>query len=401
MSSPLVILGMSGGVDSSVAAHVLLEQGYRVEGLFMTNWEEDEEGYCTAAQDYQDARKVAEKLGIPLHQANFAAQYRDRVFRYFLDEYRAGRTPNPDVLCNREIKFGVCFDYAMRLGADFIATGHYARVEHSNYSAAISRTASPSPGCGRRGSEGPDEGGAAAPPRIRLLKGLDNNKDQSYFLAAVSQAALAKTLFPIGDLPKSEVRRIAKSLALPVHDKKDSTGICFIGERPFEEFLAKYIPAQPGVIETVDGEVIGKHRGLMFYTLGQRQGLGIGGTRNHGEEPWYAVGKDLARNVLLVGQGQNHRALFSDALTATNMHWIGTPPSTSMRCTAKVRYRQSDQPCTVSWLPGGSIEVMFDEPQRAVTPGQFVVLYDGDECLGSAIIDTVKQSIVTPLAHVI
>jgi tRNA-specific 2-thiouridylase len=359
MSSPLVILGMSGGVDSSVAAHVLIEQGFRVEGLFMTNWEEDEEGYCTAAEDYQDARKVAEKLGIPLHQVNFAKQYRDRVFQYFLDEYRAGRTPNPDVLCNREIKFGVCFDYAMRLGADFIATGHYARVEHA--------------------------------PRVRLLKGLDNNKDQSYFLAAVSQAALAKTLFPIGDLPKSEVRRIAKSLALPVHDKKDSTGICFIGERPFEEFLSKYIPAQPGVIETVEGEVIGKHRGLMFYTLGQRQGLGIGGTRNHGEEPWYVVGKQLDRNVLLVGQGSNHRALFSDSLTATGVHWIGTPPGTPLRCTAKVRYRQSDQQCTVSLPTEGQVDVVFDQPQRAVTPGQFVVFYLGDECLGSATIDTVTQ----------
>jgi len=361
MASPLVILGMSGGVDSSVAAHLLLEQGYRVEGLFMVNWEEDEDGYCTAAADYQDARKVAENLGITLHKVNFAKQYRERVFQYFLDEYRGGRTPNPDVLCNREIKFGAYFDYAMRLGADFIATGHYARVEHS--------------------------------PRVRLLKGVDSSKDQSYFLAAVSQTALEKTLFPIGALPKSEVRRIAKSLALPVHDKKDSTGICFIGERPFEEFLSKYLPAQPGIIETFDGEIIGKHRGLMFYTLGQRQGLGIGGTRNHAEAPWYVVDKDLSRNVLIVGQGANHPALFSDSLCASSLHWIadGSRGST-FRCTAKVRYRQADQPCRVELSPDGNAEVTFDQAQRAVTPGQFVVFYSGDECLGSGSIDATRKS---------
>lgn len=358
MSSPLVILGMSGGVDSSVAAHLLLEQGYRVEGLFMVNWDEDEDGYCTAAADFQDARKVAEKLGIPLHKVNFAKEYRERVFQYFLDEYRAGRTPNPDVLCNREIKFGVCFDYAMRLGADFIATGHYARVEHA--------------------------------PRVRLLKGLDANKDQSYFLAAVSQSALARTLFPIGHLPKSEVRRIAKSLALPVHDKKDSTGICFIGERPFEQFLSQYLPAQPGVIETVEGERIGAHRGLMYYTLGQRQGLGIGGTRNHAEAPWYVVDKDLKRNVLIVGQGANHPALFSGGLTASGLHWIaGAPPAASFRCMAKVRYRQADQPCQVTVCADERTRVDFDQPQRAVTPGQFAVFYSGAECLGSGVIDQV------------
>ena len=360
MSSPLVILGMSGGVDSSVAAHVLLQQGYRVEGLFMTNWEEDEDGYCTAAADYQDARKVAEKLDIPLHKVNFAAQYRERVFKHFLDEYRAGRTPNPDVLCNREIKFGVCFDHAMRLGADHIATGHYARVEHA--------------------------------PRARLLKGLDANKDQSYFLAAVSPSALTRTLFPIGGLPKSEVRRIAKALALPVHDKKDSTGICFIGERPFEEFLSKYLPAQPGAIETPEGEVIGTHRGLMYYTLGQRQGLGIGGTRNHSEAPWYVVDKDLMRNVLIVGQGAEHPALFGDSLTATGLQWIaGTPPAKSFRCSAKVRYRQADQPCQVILNSDDVVHVTFDHPQRAVTPGQFVVFYEGDECLGSGAIERVQE----------
>jgi len=361
MSSPLVILGMSGGVDSSVAAHLLLEQGYRVEGLFMTNWEEDEDGYCTAAADYQDARKVAEQLGIPLHKANFAAQYRERVFQHFLDEYRAGRTPNPDVLCNREIKFGVYFEYALRLGADFIATGHYARVEHQ--------------------------------PSVRLLKGLDAGKDQSYFLSAVSQAALARTLFPLGELPKSEVRRIAMALALPVHDKKDSTGICFIGERPFEEFLAKYLPAQPGEIKTTAGEVLGNHRGLMYYTLGQRQGLGIGGTRNHGEDPWYVVSKDLVRNSLIVGQGQNHAALFSDSLLASTVHWIaGAPPAEEFRCKAKVRYRQADQSCQVASTETGVAKVTFDEPQRAVTPGQFVVFYAGDQCLGSGVIDATEAS---------
>jgi tRNA-specific 2-thiouridylase len=367
MSAPLVILGMSGGVDSSVAAHLLLQQGYRVEGLFMTNWEEDEDGYCTAATDYQDARKVAERFGIPLHKVNFAPEYRERVFQHFLDEYRAGRTPNPDVLCNREIKFGVCFDYAMRLGADFIATGHYARVERE--------------------------------PHARLLKGLDASKDQSYFLSAVSQSALSRTLFPIGELPKSEVRRIAKSLALPVHDKKDSTGICFIGERPFEEFLSKYLPAQPGQIQTPDGEVVGQHRGLMYYTLGQRQGLGIGGTRNHGEDPWYVVQKNLERNVLIVGQGQNHPALFSDSLEASTLHWIAAePPSHRLRCSAKVRYRQGDQMCSVEFENAQRACITFDLPQRAVTPGQFVVFYAGDECLGSGVIESTQVSANRPLA---
>ncbi len=361
MPSPLVILGMSGGVDSSVAAHLLIEQGYRVEGLFMTNWEDDEDSYCTAAEDFQDARKVADRLGIPLHKVNFAAHYRERVFKQFLDEYRAGRTPNPDVLCNREIKFGVCFDYAKRLGADLIATGHYARVEHQ--------------------------------PHTRLLKGLDVGKDQSYFLSAVSQSVLAHTLFPIGDLPKTEVRSIAKALALPVHDKKDSTGICFIGERPFEEFLAKYLPAQPGVIETGDGERLGEHRGLMYYTLGQRQGLRIGGTRNHAEQPWYVVHKDLNRNVLVVGQGQNHPALFTDRLTASDVSWIAdSPPAASFACTAKVRYRQADQACTVGVGKDGAVDVRFAQSQRAVTPGQFIVFYVGEECLGSGVIESATRA---------
>jgi tRNA-specific 2-thiouridylase len=355
MPAPLVILGMSGGVDSSVAAHLLLEQGYRVEGLFMTNWEEDEDGYCTAAADYQDARKVAERLKIPLHKVNFAKQYRERVFKHFLDEYRAGRTPNPDVLCNREIKFGVCFEHALRLGADLIATGHYAAVVHE--------------------------------PQTRLLKAADSSKDQSYFLAAVSRAALARTLFPLGALAKSDVRLQAKALGLPVHDKADSTGICFIGERPFEEFLSRYLPGQPGEIRSTEGEVLGRHRGLMYYTLGQRQGLGIGGTRNHGELPWYVVAKDLGTNTLQVGQGQNHPALFTDRLFASSLHWIGDAPTgLTLRCSAKVRYRQTDQNCAVTVTETG-VQVEFDQPQRAVTPGQFVVFYTGDECLGSAVID--------------
>jgi tRNA-uridine 2-sulfurtransferase len=355
---PLVIVGMSGGVDSSVAAHLLIVQGYRVEGLYMTNWDQDEDGYCTAAADYQDARKVCEQLGIPLHQVNFATEYRERVFQNFLDEYRSGRTPNPDVLCNREIKFGICFDYAMRLGADFVATGHYARVQHSS--------------------------------QVCLLKGLDPQKDQSYFLSAVSAKQFAKTLFPIGELPKSEVRRLAKSLALPVHDKKDSTGICFIGERPFEEFLAKYLAAQQGDIETMTGERVGQHRGLMFYTLGQRQGLRIGGTRGHAEEPWYVVGKDLKRNVLLVAQGRDHPSLFSRGLQASTLHWIaGLPPNKQFRCMAKTRYRQPDQSCDVQLSVNGTATVRFEQPQRAVTPGQFAVFYHDDQCLGSGVIDSV------------
>lgn len=365
MSSPLVILGMSGGVDSSVAAHLLLEQGYRVEGLFMTNWQEDEDGYCTAAADFQDARKVCEQLNIPLHHANFAAQYREHVFQNFLDEYRAGRTPNPDVLCNREIKFGVCFDYAMRLGARWFATGHYARVEHAS--------------------------------RPRLLKAKDAQKDQSYFLSAISAHALERTLFPLGALLKTEVRNIAKSLTLPVHGKKDSTGICFIGERPFAEFLERYLPAQPGKIETTDGEVIGQHRGLMFYTLGQRQGLRIGGTRNHGEYPWYVIAKDLARNTLIVGQRQDHPALFSASLEASNVHWIDAQTREGQfDCTAKMRYRQSDQKVRVTVTGAESVKVEFAQPQRAVTPGQFAVFYAEDECLGSAVIQTTHQ--VQPLS---
>ncbi|MGD9842645.1 MAG: tRNA 2-thiouridine(34) synthase MnmA [Steroidobacteraceae bacterium] len=364
--APLVIVGMSGGVDSSVAAHLLLQQGYRVEGLFMSNWEEDEDGYCTSAQDYQDARQVCTQLGIALHKVSFAKEYRDRVFEHFLTEYRAGRTPNPDVLCNREIKFGVCFEYAQRLGADWMATGHYARVVHASVSSA------------------------------RLLKGLDASKDQSYFLHAMPSAVLAKTLFPVGELHKDEVRRIAKQLALPTHDKKDSTGICFIGERPFAEFLSKYLPAQPGEIRSIDGDLLGKHTGLMYYTLGQRQGLGIGGKANHAEEPWFVVRKNLKHNQLIVVQGHDHPAMQQIALDAVELSWIaGTLPAANFTCTAKARYRQADQQCTVTIGNNNTAHVEFDSPQRAITPGQYVVFYDGETCLGGGVIDATVSAYAT------
>ncbi len=352
-----VILGLSGGVDSAVAAVLLKDEGHDVHALHMTNWEDDD-GYCTAAKDLQDARRVCEQLDIPLHHANFARQYRDQVFAYFLDEYRKGRTPNPDVLCNREIKFGVFRDYAKRLGGDLLATGHYAR-------------------------SGIVDGYGA------LFKGKDPGKDQSYFLHAVSAEALAETVFPLGDLVKGEVRQIARDRGLPIHDKKDSTGICFIGERPFREFLATYIPANPGPMRTPEGDIMGEHQGLMFYTLGQRQGLMIGGHRDHGEEPWYVVGKDIPGNALIVAQGE-HEMLFSAGLTATDASWIGPAPDglvEGLRCKAKVRYRQADQDCVVTAGDGGTLDVRFDTRQKAVAPGQFVVFYTGDRCLGGAVID--------------
>lgn len=356
--NPLVIATLSGGVDSSVAAACLLEQGYRVEGLFMSNWEEDEDGYCTSAADYQDALRVSRHLGIPLHKVSFAAEYRERVFAHFLAEYSRGRTPNPDVLCNREIKFGVCFEHARRLGADLVATGHYARVDRQQ--------------------------------GVRLLKGVDPGKDQSYFLHAVSAAALGQTLFPVGHLRKDEVRRKAQTLGLPVHDKKDSTGICFIGERPFAEFLAGYLPGQPGRIESTEGQDLGDHRGLMFYTLGQRQGLRIGGQRDGTADPWYVVAKDLVRNVLVVTQGRDHPALLSRALLAVELAWVaGTPPGTRFRSTAKTRYRQPDQDCEVIVREDGACLVSFDSSQRAVTPGQYLVLYQGEVCLGGGVIEEV------------
>lgn len=353
-----VIVGMSGGVDSSVAALLLMQQGYAVEGLFMKNWDEDDgTEYCTARQDLADAESVCKRLGIKLHTANFAAEYWDNVFEYFLAEYKAGRTPNPDILCNREIKFKVFLEYAQMLGADAIATGHYAR---------------------RR-----DENG-----HTYLLKGLDNNKDQSYFLHAVGEAEFARSLFPLGELEKPEVRRIAEENGFITSTKKDSTGICFIGERRFKDFLEQYLPAQPGEMQTPEGEVMGQHSGLMYHTIGQRQGLGIGGVKGAGDQPWYVVGKDLDRNVLLVAQGKHHPLLYSTGLTATQTHWInGTVPAQEFRAAAKTRYRQEDQDCLITVEDGGRIKIAFDQPQRAVTPGQSVVIYRGDYCLGGAVID--------------
>lgn len=361
-SAKKVIVGMSGGVDSSVAAYLLLQQGYAVEGLFMKNWEEDDGSeYCTALADLADAQAVCDKLGIKLHTANFAAEYWDNVFDHFLNEYRAGRTPNPDVLCNREIKFKAFLEYALELEADFIATGHYVRKSMS--------------------------GG-----KTQLLKGLDGNKDQSYFLCEVGEESLSHSLFPVGELDKAEVRAIASDLGLITHDKKDSTGICFIGERKFKDFLERYIPAQPGEIVTLDGREIGHHMGLMYYTYGQRQGLGIGGQQDFTEEPWYVVGKDLANNRLVVAQGSDHPALFSNQLKAAKPHWISEPaPSLPLRCHAKIRYRQDDQPCELKPLDNGELMVTFEQQQRSVTPGQYIVFYAGEACLGGAIIEQYFQ----------
>ena len=359
---PRVIVGMSGGVDSSVSALLLLEQGYRVEGLFMKNWDEDDgTEYCTAKEDMADAQAVCDRLGIPLHGANFASEYWDNVFEHFLQEYRAGRTPNPDVLCNREIKFKAFLDYALQLGADLIATGHYVR---------------------RADIDG----------RPHLLKGLDSNKDQSYFLCGINEQQIGRTLFPVGELEKPAVRALAAKHRLAIHDKKDSTGICFIGERRFKDFLQTYIPAQPGNIETPEGEVLGQHSGLMYHTLGQRQGLGIGGVRHQPEAPWYVARKDLERNVLIVVQGNEHPLLYSSALHCPSVYWINDAPAElPLRCKAKVRYRQTDQACELQAGENGSYRVCFDHPQRAVTPGQFVVFYQGDICLGGGVIEEVEQ----------
>ncbi|WP_339858027.1 tRNA 2-thiouridine(34) synthase MnmA [Pseudohongiella acticola] len=362
-SDTRVIVGMSGGVDSSVAALLLLQQGYQVEGLFMKNWEEDDDTeYCTAKADLADAQAVCDRLGLKLHTANFAAEYWDGVFEHFLAEYRAGRTPNPDILCNREIKFKAFLEYAMVLGADYIATGHYVRRDLLN-------------------------------GQTRLLKGLDANKDQSYFLSAVSEDCIARSLFPVGELEKPAVRALAAEHGFVTSDKKDSTGICFIGERKFKDFLQQYLPAQPGDIETVDGEVIGRHHGLMYHTYGQRQGLGIGGLQAHDDAPWYVVGKDLPRNCLIVAQGSTNPALFSSALKASQVAWINRQaPDLPLRCTAKIRYRQADQHCLVERENADDpdnrhVRVSFDEPQRAVTPGQAIVFYQGDICLGGGVIE--------------
>ncbi len=348
---------MSGGVDSAVAALLLRRAGHDVHGLYMSNWDGDD-AYCTDAQDFQDARAVAAELGIPLHRVSFAAEYRARVFDYFLREYRAGRTPNPDVLCNREIKFGICLGYADRLGARHFATGHYARIAQT---------------------------GAGA----QLLKARDADKDQSYFLHAVERQHFARVQFPLGDLTKGEVRALARDAGLPVYDKPDSTGICFIGERPFREFLARYIPTTPGEIVTDDGEVLGRHRGLAFYTLGQRGGLEIGGRSGHDEQPWYVAAKNPARNELVAVQGHDHPLLVSRALATGPCNWLVPPAAPEFHSRIKVRYRQADQDCQATVTADGSIAVRFEQPQRAVTPGQFAVLYDGDRCLGGGVIETI------------
>ncbi|WP_404292367.1 tRNA 2-thiouridine(34) synthase MnmA [Cytobacillus kochii] len=351
-----VVVGMSGGVDSSVAALLLKEQGYDVIGIFMKNWDDtDENGVCTATEDYEDVIRVCNQIGIPYYAVNFEKQYWDKVFTYFLEEYKAGRTPNPDVMCNKEIKFKAFLEHAMQLGADYLATGHYARVEE-------------------RGGE------------VKMLRGLDENKDQTYFLNQLSQDQLKKVMFPIGNIKKSEVREIAAKANLATATKKDSTGICFIGERNFKEFLGNYLPAQPGNMETFDGKIVGKHDGLMYYTIGQRHGLGIGGAG----EPWFAIGKDLKRNVLYVGQGFHHEKLYSDSLVAVNVSWVSEKemPQT-FECTAKFRYRQTDNSVTVERLADNKVRVKFHELSRAITPGQSVVFYNGDECLGGATIDEV------------
>ena len=354
-----VIVGLSGGVDSAVAALLLKQQGYQVSGLFMKNWEEDDrDGHCSAEEDLREVRKVCDILDIPLHAVNFSAEYWERVFSYFLAELSVGRTPNPDVLCNREIKFKAFLDHALSLGADHIATGHYARIgqRHNVFS---------------------------------LLKASDRNKDQSYFLHTLGQKELGRTLFPLGELTKPEVRAIAEQAGLPNYARKDSTGICFIGDRNCREFLGHYLPAQPGEMRTLDGATKGRHDGLMYYTMGQRQGLGIGGPG----EAWYVVGKDLARNILYVEQGEHHPALYSPGLLADQISWVaGNAPDMPLRCSAKTRYRQPDQGCEVRSMADGTLEVIFGEVQRAVTPGQSVVLYDNDLCLGGGVITATLAS---------
>jgi len=357
MSQGKVIVGLSGGVDSSVAALRLLESGWEVEGLFMKNWEEDDDqAYCSATEDLTDASAVADLLGIKLHTINFATEYWDRVFAYFLDEYRAGRTPNPDILCNREIKFKAFLEHALDLGADKIATGHYAGVRCT------------ADGCS-------------------MLRAADDKKDQTYFLYMLNQNALRHSLFPLHEVNKSDVRKLATKAGFPNHKKKDSTGICFIGERRFRDFLSRFLPANPGEILDTEGVVIGRHQGLMYYTLGQRQGLGIGGVAYAPDEPWYVVAKDLDYNTLVVAQGHDNPLLYRDELTAQQTHWIsGHAPSEPLRCMARCRHRQPLQACTASYDTEG-LRVKFDQPQRALTPGQSVVLYDNDVCLGGGIID--------------
>ncbi|MEP6609597.1 MAG: tRNA 2-thiouridine(34) synthase MnmA [Burkholderiaceae bacterium] len=368
MNRKRVVVGMSGGVDSSVAAHLLKQQGYDVVGLFMKNWEDDDDDeYCSTRQDLIDAAAAADVIGIELEAVNFSAEYKDRVFAEFLREYSAGRTPNPDVLCNAEIKFKAFLDHAVTLGADCIATGHYARL---------------------REIEG----------LFQLLRGLDGGKDQSYFLHRLNQRQLAHTLFPVGDLHKTEVRKLARDVGLPNAAKRDSTGICFIGERPFREFLNRYLPMTPGPIRTPDGAAVGEHVGLAFYTLGQRKGVGIGGVKDSSGEPWFVARKEMVSNTLWVVQGHDHRWLLSRQLSAASSTWIsGTAPLVGTRLAAKTRYRQADAECVVKAMVGDSFELEFVEDQWAVTPGQSAVLYQGEVSLGGGVIEAVAT---TSVGHV-
>jgi tRNA-specific 2-thiouridylase len=366
-SEGTVIVGMSGGVDSAVAALLLRDAGFSVQGLFMSNWDDDD-GYCTTAADFQDARRVCEILGIALHRVSFAEQYRERVFNLFLREYAAGRTPNPDVLCNREIKFGICLEYMQRLGAAWIATGHYAQVRHSS-------------------------------PYPELLKAVDSAKDQSYFLHSVAVSALSKTLFPLGGLKKAQVRAMAHAAGLPVFDKPDSTGICFIGERPFQEFLSRHLRTEPGPIETADGRILGEHAGLALYTLGQRSGLKIGGRAGAAAAPWYVADKVMARNALIVVQDQNHPLLLSDAFSVEQMHWINPgDAAAATACAVKTRYRQNDLACVLRSGGAEDWRVTLDRPARSVTPGQYAVFYQGERCLGGGIIAARFNSELAPAA---
>jgi tRNA-specific 2-thiouridylase len=353
--SARIVVGLSGGVDSAVAALRLIEAGYDVHGLYMSNWD-DEDSYCTSAQDYQDARATARELGIVLHRVSFAVEYQQHVFARFLAEYRLGRTPNPDVLCNREIKFGICQRYAQRLGAAWFATGHYARLVQ-------------------------DESGPA------LLRGSDPSKDQSYFLCGVERAQFSQVMFPLGEITKTDVRVQAQRAGLPVYNKPDSTGICFIGERPFGEFLARYLPESPGPVETLAGQVLGTHRGLPFYTLGQRGGLEIGGIAGGSGDPWYVARKDAARNALIVVPARDRSAVSAQTARTARFNWLIEPPTESFAAAVKVRYRQPDQAAQISCLTDGSVQIRFEMPQWAVTPGQTAALYMQDRCLGGGVIE--------------
>lgn len=347
-----IIVGLSGGVDSAVSAFLLKEQGYRVEGCYMQNWmAEKEDPHCSAEQDLTDAKRVCDHLKIPFHLVNFSREYWDTVFQYCLDEFVAGRTPNPDIGCNQFIKFDVFLKHALNLGADYLATGHYARNENQ-----------------------------------QLLKAKDGNKDQTYFLYTLTQERLSRVIFPLGNLTKPTVRAMAKKIGLDNAEKKDSTGICFIGERKFSDFLKDFVLTKPGIIKTPEGNILGKHDGLMFYTLGQRKGLRIGGIKNNDELPWYVVAKDIVHNALIVAQGHHHPLLFSNELHCEKLHWISGAAPEKLSCSAKIRYRQSDQACKIVLSENNTAQVIFDEPQRAITPGQSIVFYDGDHCLGGGII---------------